>query len=102
MASQMKASISFLGSFVEDALGLAERALDAAGERKPHRRRDADVGLDVVLERARDGMAGLLAALRERRAHLDVDGHLVQRAGPGDLDEVMRRQLDLLEDQFLD
>src|SRR6266850_2664769 len=75
-------------SFVDDALRLADRALDAADS---HIDRNADVGLDAVLQPCRAGSASLYQ-----------DGQMVERPLPGNLERVMRAEPRLLEDQLLD
>src|SRR5690242_16860705 len=93
-------SMSFLRSLVEDPLGLAKGALDRTRQSEPHLARDADVGLDVVLEAPGRRVPRFLAALAQSSAHLDVHGELVERLRARDLQQIVRGQLRLLQDQL--
>src|SRR5262247_367287 len=88
---------------VDDALRLALRALDLPRRHDLHAGRDADVRLDVVLQRPRLGAA---LGLPERRAQIAarLDDHLerVEAAVATHLEHVVRRELRLPGDQLLD
>src|SRR6267378_6053416 len=73
---------------VDDALRLADRALDAADS---HIDRNADVGLDAMLQPCRAGIVSF-----------DQNGQMVERPLLGNLERVMRAEPRLLEDQLLD
>src|SRR6267378_5900422 len=76
------------GSFIDDALRLADRALDAADS---HIDGNADVGLDAVLQPCGAGIVSF-----------HQNGQMVERPLPGNLERVMRAEPRLLEDQLLD
>src|SRR6185295_16289058 len=88
-------------SLVDDALRLAERALDSGRRRETDCRRDTDISLDVVLELAGTGGVRIGRRACQIRLHLDVHRQLVQVLRARDFEQVMRAQLGLLEDQFL-
>src|SRR5689334_9651496 len=86
-------------SLVDDPPRLAHRPLDAAGVEDVDAGAGADPALDVVLHLAGDGLAVEVAGVGRG---LDVDGELVEPAGPGQHAlEVWRqprdRQHDLLD-----
>src|SRR2546430_1426375 len=85
--SECSGALSFR-SLVDDALRLADRALDGAGA---HLGADADIGLDVV----REGGCAFCAAF-------DDDGEMVHGTVLGELEDVMRAQSRRLQDEFLD
>src|SRR5712691_9282590 len=74
--------------FVDDALRLADRALDAA---EPHLDRNADVGLDAVLQPCGAGIVSF-----------HQNGQMVERPLLGNLERVMRAEPCLPEDHILD
>src|SRR2546430_11713679 len=92
---------SALGPLVDDALGFADRALDASRQRQQHRGRHPDITLDVLLHRLRRGLMRLLTAPGELRAHLDVDRHLVEAAQHRDFKYIDRRALGMFQDHIL-
>src|SRR5262249_6834409 len=88
---------------VDDALGLALRALDGAGLDDAHRRGHADEALDQVLGAAGRRLldAGREAA-RELGAGLDQHVERVERALAAHLEQIVRRELMLLDQHRLD
>src|SRR5204862_3427993 len=90
-------SNSGLGPLVDDALRFSDRALDASRGGQHHRGRNTDVALDALLERPGGSLSGRVGALRELGAHLDVERQLVKIGRTRDLEQIMRRELGLLQ-----
>ena len=88
-----------LGAF-DDALCLAERALDGAGLDHAHRRRHADELFDVAAQELALRLAG--AGVREIFPGLDQHTHGIEPAFARHLDLVMRRKPGAAQDLLLD
>src|SRR5438874_13833697 len=87
-----------LRPLVDDALGLAELALDPTGLHHTYACGHADQALDEM----REALAGRVAVLAARcGCSLDDDCQFIEDVGPRHFELIVRRQRGLLENQFL-